>query len=198
MSDTSDSFSELRASDADRERVVEMLPRAAADGQLTVDELEERVPSAYTARTRKDLEPLIADLSVETQPGSARAAGFGEQSGLTVREGGGGARWVISIMGGHDKRGSWRLGRRCTVLNLMSGNDAKLCDEVTPPDAPSIHIRLVSILGGSSVVRGRKPTKEEHRREPGAQRASPQARTLSQPRPPGHAERRRRVTALAA
>ena len=165
MSDTSDSFSELRASDADRERVVEMLPRAAADGQLTVDELEERVPSAYTARTRKDLEPLIADLSVETQPGSARAAGLGEQSGLTVREGGGGARWFISIMGGHDKRGSWRLGRRCTVLNLMSGNDAKLGDEVTPPDAPSIHIRLVSILGGSSVVRGRKPTKEEHRRE---------------------------------
>ena len=152
MSDTSDSFSELRASDADRERVVEMLPRAAADGQLTVDELEERVPSAYTARTRKDLEPLIADLSVETQPGSARAAGLGEQSGLTVREGGGGARWVISIMGGHDKRGSWRLGRRCKVLNLMSGNDAKLGDEVTPPDAPSIHIRLVSILGGSSVA----------------------------------------------
>ncbi len=54
MSDAPDSLPELRASDADRERVVEILRSAASDGQLTVDELEERVPVAYAARTRKE------------------------------------------------------------------------------------------------------------------------------------------------
>jgi hypothetical protein len=48
---------------------------------------------------------------------------------------------------------------------FMGGNDAKLGDEVAPPDAPTIHIRLVSIMGGSDVVRGRKPTREERKRE---------------------------------
>ena len=47
----------------------------------------------------------------------------------------------------------------------MGGNDAKLGDEVAPPGAPTIHVRLVSIMGGAGVARGRKPTKEERRRE---------------------------------
>ncbi len=42
---------------------MEVLRRAASDGQLSVDELEERVTSAYGARTRKELERLIADVS---------------------------------------------------------------------------------------------------------------------------------------
>jgi hypothetical protein len=211
MSDTSDSPPELRASDANRERVVELLRRAASDGQLTVEELEERVPSAYAARTHRELERLTADLSVEPLQKPARAATETDRSGLPVREGRGGTRWVISIMGGHDKRGSWRIGPRCTVLNVMGGsdidlndaeladsltelrmysimgggeirvphgvdvqvsnfafmggNDVKLGEEVAPPGAPTIHIRLVSIMGGSGVARGRKPTKEERRRE---------------------------------
>jgi len=209
MGDSPDSLPQLRASDADRERAVEVLRRAASDGQLTVDELEERVPCAYAARTRKELERLTADLSTEALHRPAPTdAGLG---GLKMREGQGGTRWVVSIMGGHAKRGRWRLGPRCTVLNimggsdvdlndaelsgpltqlnmysimgggeirvphgvdvqvsnfaLMGGNDVKLGDEVAPPGAPTIHIRLVSIMGGSDVARGRKPTKEERRRE---------------------------------
>jgi hypothetical protein len=118
---------------------------------------------------------------------------------------------VISIMGGHDKRGRWRVAPRCTVLNimggsdidlndaelsqpvteinmysimgggeirvphgaevhvsnfaLMGGNDVKLGDEVAPPGAPVIRIRLVSIMGGSGVERGRKLSREERKRE---------------------------------
>src|SRR5690242_4075136 len=106
---------ELRASDGDRERAVETLRHAASDGQLTVDELEERVSAAYAARTRRELDLLTADVSAP--------ATSGRESGLTVREGPGGTRWVVSIMSGHDKRGRWRLGPRCTVLNIMGGSD---------------------------------------------------------------------------
>ena len=210
MSDSSDSLPDLRASDAHRERVVEMLRGAASDGQLTVEELEERVPLAYAARTRRELERLTADLSVEpdhdAEPPTQAARG-----GVRVREGEGGTRWVVSVMSGHDKRGRWWLAPRCTVLNimggsdidlndaelsgpltelsmysimgggeirvpqgvnvqvsnfaLMGGNSVELGDEVAPPGAPTIRIRLVSIMGGSDVTRGRKPTKEERRRE---------------------------------
>src|SRR5690349_4882465 len=54
----------LRVSHADRDRMVEILRDAAADGRLELDELEERVERALTARTFADLEPLAQDLPV--------------------------------------------------------------------------------------------------------------------------------------
>ncbi|MFI2430529.1 DUF1707 domain-containing protein [Streptomyces sp. NPDC018693] len=54
----------LRVSHADRDRMVEILRDAAADGRLDIDELEERVERALTARTYADLEPLTEDLPV--------------------------------------------------------------------------------------------------------------------------------------
>jgi hypothetical protein len=53
---------ELRASDAERERVAERLRDAAAEGRLTPEELEERLGRALSAQTRGDLDPVVADL----------------------------------------------------------------------------------------------------------------------------------------
>jgi hypothetical protein len=66
-------MSELRASDADRERVAEQLRAAAGEGRLSADELEARLEQAFSARTEGELEPLTADLpvprrSVERRP----------------------------------------------------------------------------------------------------------------------------------
>lgn len=59
----------MRASDNDRERVVEVLAGAAADGRLTVEEHSERVARAYSARTLGDLAELTADLAeMSAQP----------------------------------------------------------------------------------------------------------------------------------
>ena len=52
---------ELRASDEDRERVVERLRVAAGDGRLTAAELDERLGAALTARTSRELAALTAD-----------------------------------------------------------------------------------------------------------------------------------------
>jgi hypothetical protein len=60
---------DLRASDADRERVVALLGEAVADGRLSSDEHAERIGVAYTARTLGELTGLTADLSpAEAQP----------------------------------------------------------------------------------------------------------------------------------
>ena len=53
---------DLRASDAVRESVVTDLRAHAAEGRLTVDELEDRVGRAYAARTHRDLVTLTGDL----------------------------------------------------------------------------------------------------------------------------------------
>ncbi|HEY6775995.1 MAG TPA: DUF1707 domain-containing protein [Thermoleophilaceae bacterium] len=53
---------DLRASDGDRERAVDELRAHAADGRLTVEELEERVQRALAARTLGELADLTRDL----------------------------------------------------------------------------------------------------------------------------------------
>lgn len=51
-----------RASDSDRDRVIEILQSAAADGRLDFDEFNERMSAASRAKTFGELEPLTADL----------------------------------------------------------------------------------------------------------------------------------------
>jgi hypothetical protein len=53
---------DVRASDAERELVVERLHRAVGNGRLSVDEFDERVAAAYAARTRGELADLTRDL----------------------------------------------------------------------------------------------------------------------------------------
>ncbi|WP_320778849.1 DUF1707 domain-containing protein [Streptomyces sp. CRN 30] len=56
------SVPELRASHADRDRVVDVLRVAAGDGRLTAAELDERLEAALSARTLTELGRLTADL----------------------------------------------------------------------------------------------------------------------------------------
>ncbi|MEJ2888572.1 DUF1707 SHOCT-like domain-containing protein [Actinomycetospora aeridis] len=53
---------DVRASDAERELVVERLHRAVGTGRLTVEEFEERAAAAYAATTRGELAELTKDL----------------------------------------------------------------------------------------------------------------------------------------
>ena len=57
----------LRASDADRERVVRALGSHLAAGRLSVDEFGDRIDRAYAALTVDDLRGLVADLPAEAK-----------------------------------------------------------------------------------------------------------------------------------
>jgi len=52
----------LRASDADRDRVIDVLRAAVGDGRLDPAEFDERLDAALAARTIEALVPLTADL----------------------------------------------------------------------------------------------------------------------------------------
>ena len=88
---------QLRASDRDRDRVVEILRVAAGDGRLTSEELDERLEAALTARTFGELAALTTDLPAA---GEATGAEVPEpkdvirldcRSGSAKRDG----RWVV-------------------------------------------------------------------------------------------------------
>jgi hypothetical protein len=197
----------LRASDADRERVASVLRDAGGDGRLTVHELDERLDAAYAAVTHDDLAGLTTDL---VAPGPSPAApGSTAPSRVVVRDADDGTRWLVAIMGGVERKGAWRLGRRCTSLSimggsdldltqvefdahdvhlrvicvmggtevrvpdhmnvvisdfgLMGGNDARIGPARPDPGGPTLHLQLVSIMGGSSVKRGPRRSRKERR-----------------------------------
>ncbi len=199
----SDRLPELRASDADRERAADTLRRAAGVGRLELDELDERLNAAYAARTRAELERLVVDVVAEDDAAPAHR--------MPIRRGEGGARWLVAIMGGCDRRGRWRLGERVTSVNIMGGSDLDLNEaelaaehveltvfslmggaDVRVPDGlnvevsdfalmggngvdigdprpdpggPVLRLRLISIMGGTDVKRGRKRSRAEKRAE---------------------------------
>jgi Domain of unknown function (DUF1707) len=59
---------EMRASQEERDRVVDLLRTHAGEGRLEVDELEQRVEAALAARTRGELAALLADLPDSGRP----------------------------------------------------------------------------------------------------------------------------------
>ena len=52
----------LRASDSDREQLIDVLKGAFSEGRLTQDEYTARMGQAYTAKTYGELRALVADL----------------------------------------------------------------------------------------------------------------------------------------
>ena len=100
----------LRASDADRDRVIELLRAAVADGRLDQAEFDERLDAALTARTIEALTPLTADLIAA--PGSALVRTSPEPAAelLTVRERNGLVR----------REGRWTLPRRLRLNTAWS------------------------------------------------------------------------------
>jgi hypothetical protein len=137
----------LRASDGDRERVVEVLRQAAGEGRIDVDELDERLQLAYTMRTLTELESLTADVTVP-EP-DARATPVTTPHGIVVRPGEGGTSMIASIMSGHERSGRWRIAPHCRVINIMGGSEldltqAELSDRVTT-------LNVLSILGGCEI-----------------------------------------------
>lgn len=60
----------IRASDAEREQVMDVLRDAAAEGRLSFEELADRIEAAGRAVTRDDLAGLTADLPADPTAGA--------------------------------------------------------------------------------------------------------------------------------
>ncbi len=100
----------LRASDADRERVAQLLHTATADGRLSLLEMEDRLRSVYQARTLAELAPLTQDLTPRpavAEPAAARLPG----APVSDRA------WAV--LSHADRRGQWLVPARFTVGSVL-------------------------------------------------------------------------------
>jgi hypothetical protein len=156
--------SDARASDVDRERVADVLRQAAGEGRLTMEELEQRITSVYTAKTYAELEPLTRDLPT---PGRAPQPPITQQARppFALRP----SRFAISIMGGFHRGDNWAVARGLTAITVMGGGkidlrDAQFTDgrasitafalmggiEIITPDDAYVDVRGMGIMGGVS------------------------------------------------
>lgn len=115
-----------RASDQEREAVVERLREAAADGRLDMAEFHERMASAYAARTRPELAPLLADLG--NVPDPAPAAPTNGRIG--------------ALLSSRTCTGSWQVPQQLEVSLLLAS--ARLDLTTTQiPDHVRMHLGIV-------------------------------------------------------
>lgn len=137
---------DLRASDADRDRIAEILRDALADGRLTYEEHSERIETAYRAKTLGELEPLVRDLS-GAAPRPAPDTGY---SGSYAATGpGGDALNLVAVFGAAERRGRWRVGRRTNAFACFGGVEIDLTEAVF--DHRETVINTVSIFGSTEI-----------------------------------------------
>jgi hypothetical protein len=67
--------SNLRAADADRERIAERLRKSNAEGRLDMDEFQQRLERCYAAKTLGELRELVRDLPRQ-EPDERRSPGW--------------------------------------------------------------------------------------------------------------------------
>ncbi|MEU1789210.1 DUF1707 domain-containing protein [Streptomyces sparsogenes] len=142
--------SQMRASDAERERIAEALREGVAEGRLTMEEFEERLDAAYRARTHAELEPLVQDLPVPGRPAAAGPApaaegGWAGRIGSTPT-----SRTGIAVMSGFQRKGRWTVPRRFTSFVFWGGGEIDL-REARFEDRDTV-IRCFAIMGGIQVT----------------------------------------------
>ena len=97
----------VRASDADRDRVVEALAAASAEGRLTLEEYSERSDAALVARTLGDLAGLTADLPAASVPAVANG-----DAGAVPEE-------ITAVLGNESRKGRWVVPARMNVRSVL-------------------------------------------------------------------------------
>ncbi|MDI6519840.1 DUF1707 domain-containing protein [Streptomyces coelicoflavus] len=150
-----DDAPELRASDADRERVAEVLRDALAEGRLDMTEFEERLDATYSARTYGELAPITRDLPVGTVAEAPRVSMTKEPA----RDGGWAGRitraepsstWAVAVMSGFQRKGRWTVPGRFNCFAFWGGGEIDLRE--ADFSAGEVVINCVAIMGGMNVV----------------------------------------------
>jgi hypothetical protein len=127
----------MRISDADRNKVAEILREAAGDGRIDFNELDERLEATYAAKTYAELVPITHDL--------APAAPIGAQVGRGVER-----ESAVAIMSGVERRGLWVVPEHFSVFCLMGGADLDLRQATF--SAPEVTLTINAFMGGADIV----------------------------------------------
>jgi hypothetical protein len=190
---------DLRASDHDRDNTVEQLTEAATDGRLTLDEYNERVASALTARRRGELASLTRDLGHAGTPASPAVPVAATQ--------------LTAILGNESRKGRWVVPGHLSLKSVLGDchiemQEATLQSRVTTIDVVAIFGSVtifvpegLDVRMTGTAVAGAKSVKLREEPRPGAPVLNVNCRILCGSvtvRPPRWWEALRGTVALAA
>jgi hypothetical protein len=131
----------------DRERTVQQLIDQYAADNLTVEEFESRLDSAYAATSREQLDSLLAGLPMLTRTtADPQVPTVQRAPAEAVREHG----FQIAIMGGYERKGQWTPPRKLQSLAIMGGAGLDFREAKMPPGETEVNI--LAIMGGVEVI----------------------------------------------
>ena len=146
---------QMRASDADRSAVTKILEHAVGQGMLSLDEYSERLDVVLAARTRPELDTVIADL-----PHVRRELAPAAPEVLSS--------WMSSV----SRKGQWTVAPRLRLVTRMCSttldftsavlqspvvhidvDDYFSSTDLVLPDGATADLNRVSTVGGSTTVK---------------------------------------------
>ncbi|KDN80020.1 DUF1707 SHOCT-like domain-containing protein [Streptomyces olindensis] len=141
--------SEFRASDAERDRIADILHDALAEGRLTADEHAERVEGVLRAKTVGELEVFIRDLPAAHRRGPGQApspAPHRPTAGAIPIEP---DDTVVAVFSGAVRKGRWRAGRRIHAYAIFGSVEIDLSEALF--DHQQVVIKSFAIFGSVDI-----------------------------------------------
>lgn len=139
---------DLRASDADRDRIADILREALAEGRLTADEHAERVEGVLSAKTVGELEVFIRDLPAaherRTAPAWTPAANRPTDAIPHDPDDN-----VVAVFGAAVRKGRWRAGRRIHAYAIFGSVEIDLSEAIF--EYRQVVIKAFSVFGSVDV-----------------------------------------------
>jgi hypothetical protein len=154
LPDRSHPHAHLRASDIDRDQVVDVLRDALMSGRLSQEEHADRLEHTLQAKTLGELEPITRDLLVPGQaaPQSATAP-VASSSLVPIEEPANPAEsfdTMLAIFGGGERKGRWRVKRRTNAVAVFGGHDLDMTDAVF--EGREVTIWAFAVFGGIDIT----------------------------------------------
>ncbi|TQS44402.1 DUF1707 SHOCT-like domain-containing protein [Cryptosporangium phraense] len=134
---------ELRASNADRERVANALHEAAAEGRIDLNELDVRLNQVYGAKTYAELQPLTQDLPAL---GTAHQWAPAQPQAPVLPP----SRQGVAIMSSFKRAGNWTVPDKFECFAFWGGGVIDLREAIFT--SQTVTIRAVAIMGGIDVI----------------------------------------------
>ncbi|MFG2223780.1 DUF1707 domain-containing protein [Streptomyces sp. NPDC048644] len=135
---------EIRASDADRDRIAEILREALAEGRLDPEEHSERIDAVYRAKTMGELEPVVRDLPAVGQP-SPPPSGSGAYAGTPPPD-----QNLVAVFSESKRKGRWQVPARINVTAIFGSVEIDLTEALFPQQ--QILINVTAIFGSVEIL----------------------------------------------
>ncbi len=136
---------ELRCSDADRDRITDILRDALAEGRLTADEHAERVEGVLKAKTVGELDRFVRDLPAahprRTAPAYTPAPGRPAQGSIPAEP----DESVVAVFSSAARKGRWRPGRRTHAYAVFGSVVIDLSEAIF--EYRQVVIKAISVFG---------------------------------------------------